>query len=98
MIQPSPMSYYGVKIFIAYPLQIPNFRISDNVSLNQEYRKDINDWCFKFFGGKTVEIVEDDVYLKAPEGIIMNQKTYNKFKIQVLADVDNKTTTQAFYK
>jgi len=98
MIQPSPMTYHGVKFFIAYPLQVPNFRISDNVDLSPEYRKDINAWCFDFFGGKTIEIVEDDVYIKAPEGIVLNEKTYKKFENQIAHDVDIRTTKQVFYK
>jgi len=83
MIQNRPMFINGVKIFIASPITVPNYRIDDKVQLGDEYRKYINAWLFDFFGGKIIEVVEDDVTLKAPEGLIMNQKTYNKLEVQL---------------
>jgi len=83
MIPNRPMTLHGVQIFIASPVTVPNYRIDDKVQLGDEYRKYINEWLYDFFGGTIIEVVEDDVTFKAPEGLVMNQKTYNKLEVQL---------------
>ena len=83
MIHDRPMHLHGVNIYIAHPLTIPNYKIDNKVQLSDEYRKYINNWLYGFFGGKMVEMVEDDKVIKAPEGLIMNRKTYNKLEVQL---------------
>lgn len=70
----------GIPVRIVEPFFIPNFRISNTVVLTEEFRKGINSWTDKFFGGKYVNHIEDDVVIKLdPSAMYRTNGMFGRF-------------------
>jgi hypothetical protein len=75
--------FNGLRVSISQPYQKANVQLSQNVTVSDEFRKTMNEWCLEFFGWEYGELVTDGQVIKAGEVLVMNQKTFDLLKAEL---------------